>query len=484
MTECVNKYPMLPAGHLSLICAVGRQTQWELCLPPPKAPPVSFCLDRFSYGSCELHCVWISPEDLMLLGSFLEDALHSHRVQQLPCAALELMSLAASVSELALPVTRGKQRTAPGSFMQTIDSTVVLNHRSPNPNAPMVETMTSPANVCGNSTIVTSQSRDKSVSRTVSEGNYYNGADGSSEKIEDEEKLNSSKLTHCLAPPKQRASASNERPHSMVSTSNSSTWNALSSLRKMGSFKKLKSSVLQGIQAKENANNLNNQESGGDLKRCSPNDGGGSYQMPCRLVNARPMQECYNVMDGLQSDGSDIEETDNTFLRSTHRSRSIRRAYGAGRINLLDDDKVRSCRSPQALSPARQEQSICKIIVKDSESNRIVYRRSKSTDNLNFLKKSSFKRKSTSNLSDVKSNSEREILQKSMLSTSADSERLGGTPERSSKRWRSPIRAKDFDRVLKIMGNVTDGNRKKEPNKSTSLSADGTHGSRPNSRIT
>ncbi|XP_063285794.1 spermatogenesis-associated protein 13 isoform X2 [Pelobates fuscus] len=346
----------------------------------------------------------------------------------------------------------------------------------------MVETMTSPANVCGNSTIVTSQARDKSVSRTVSEGNNYNGADGSSEKREDEEKLNSSKLTHCLAPPKQRGSASNERPHSMVSTSNSSTWNALSSLRKMGSFKKLKSSVLQGIQAKENANNLNNQESGGDLQRCSPNDGGGSYQMPCRLVNARPMHECYNVMDGLQSDGSDIEETDNTFLRSTHRSRSIRRAYGAGRINLLDD-KVRSCRSPQALSPARQEQSICKIIVKDSESNRIVYRRSKSTDNLNFLKKSSFKRKSTSNLSDVKSNSEREILQKSMLSTSADSERLGGTPERSSKRWRSPIRAKDFDRVLKIMGNVTDGNRKKEPNKSTSLSAEGTHGSRPNSRL-
>uniref|UniRef100_A0A8C5LSS2 Spermatosis associated 13 n=1 Tax=Leptobrachium leishanense TaxID=445787 RepID=A0A8C5LSS2_9ANUR len=349
----------------------------------------------------------------------------------------------------------------------------------------MVESMTSPANVCGTSTLATTQETHKSVSRTVSEGNCLNGAGGICEKREDaeEEKLNSSKLMPCLTTPKQRTSPTNERPHSMVTSGNSSTWNALSSLRKMGSFKKLKSSVLQGIQAKENANIINNQESGGEIKRCSPTDGGVGYQTPCRLVSSRPMQDCCNMMDGLQSDGSDVEETDNTFLRSTHRSRSIRRAYGAGRIKLIDDDKTRSCRSPLALSPVRREQNICEIIVKDPESNRIVYRRSKSTDNLNFLKKSSFKRKSTSNLTDIKSNSEKEILEKTMLSTSADSDRMGGTPERSSKRWRSPIRAKDFDRVLKIMSNVTDGGRKKEHNKSTSPSSEGSHRSRPNSRL-
>ncbi|KAM8974936.1 spermatogenesis-associated protein 13 [Pelodytes ibericus] len=345
----------------------------------------------------------------------------------------------------------------------------------------MVESMTSHANVCGNSTIVI----DKSASRTSSDGNCHTGAGGSSEKkeISEEEKLNSSKLTHCITTSKQRGSPNNERPRSMVTSGNSSTWNALSSLRKMGSFKKLKSSVLQGIQAKENANILNNQESGGELQRCSPIDGVVSYQTPCRLLNSRPAQDCCKIMDGLQSDGSDVDEVDHSFLRSTHRSRSIRRAYGAGRINLLDDDKVRSCRSPLALSPARQEPNICEIIVRDSESNRIIYRRSKSTDNLNFLKKSSFKRKSTSNLADVKSNSEREILQKTMLSTSTDSGRMGGTPERSSKRWRSPIRAKDFDRVLKIMTNVTDGNRKRDGRKSPSPSTEGSHRSRPNSRL-
>ncbi|XP_053312390.1 spermatogenesis-associated protein 13 isoform X2 [Spea bombifrons] len=349
----------------------------------------------------------------------------------------------------------------------------------------MVESMTSPANACGNNTIVTSHAADKCVSRTLSDGNCHNGASGSAGKKgeTEEEKLAASKTPHRYTAPKQRASPGNERPRSMITAGNSSTWNALSSLRKMGSFKKLKSSVLQGIQAKENANILNAQESGGDVQKCSPTDGIVSYQSPCRLLKSRPMQECYNMMDGLQSDGSDAEETDNSFLRSTHRSRSIRRAYGAGRINLLDDDKTRACRSPLALSPARQEPSICEIIVKDSESNRVIYRRSKSTDNLNFLKKSSFKRKSTSNLADVKSHSEREIVQTTMLSISADSGRMGGTPERSSKRWRSPIRAKDFDRVLKIMSNVTDGSRKREGNKCASPTNEESHRSRPNSRL-
>ncbi|KAM4702330.1 spermatogenesis-associated protein 13 isoform 2-T2 [Discoglossus pictus] len=336
----------------------------------------------------------------------------------------------------------------------------------------MVESMTSLCNGCGNGTIVTTPAID---------GTCHNGASTGKEESPDDP-LNSSKLAHFFTAPKKRASPNTERP--MVTASNSSTWNALSSLRKMGSFKKLKSSVLQGIQAKENANILNDQDKGDDVLKCIPTDGIVNYQTPCRLSSSRSTKDNCNVMDGLQSDGSDIEETDNSFLRSTHRSRSIRRAYGAGRINLLDLEKGHTTHSPlRPLSPVGPGQKNCEIVIKNPESNQIIYRRSKSTDNLNFLKKTSFKRKSTSNLTDVKSSSEKEILQKSMLSTSSDCDKLAGTPERRSKRWRSPIRAKDFDRVLKIVSNVTDSHRKREGNKCTSPSKEEPPRSRPNSRL-
>ncbi|KAM3933902.1 spermatogenesis-associated protein 13 isoform 2-T2 [Leptodactylus fuscus] len=344
----------------------------------------------------------------------------------------------------------------------------------------MVESMTSPSKGCGNSPIVTSQGTDKSVSRTLSGGSCHNGTSSNKEDSQDDQ--GSFKSSSFFTSPKQRLSPNNERPRSMIGVGNSSTWNALSSLRKMGSFKKLKSSVLQGIQAKENSNIRSERRC--DVQKCLSSECLSS-QTTCRLPSSKSSPDHCNLADGLQSDGSDMEEPDNSFLRSTHRSRSIRRAYGAGRINLLDNDKMRVVHSPLSLSPVGKDQNVCEIIVKDLESNKVIYRRSKSTDNLNFLKKSSFKRKSTSNLSDVKSGSEKEILQKSALSTSADADHLGGTPERRSKRWRSPIRAKDFDRVLKIMSNVTDGHWKKDgsTSKCSSPTPEEGHRSRPNSRL-
>ncbi|XP_044130841.1 spermatogenesis-associated protein 13 isoform X3 [Bufo gargarizans] len=342
----------------------------------------------------------------------------------------------------------------------------------------MVESMTSPSKGCGNSSVVTSQGIDKSVSRTLSDGSCHNGT--CSNKGDSQDDQDSFKPSNFFTSSKQRLSPNNERPRSMIGVGNSSTWNALSSLRKMGSFKKLKSSVLQGIQAKENSNIIS--ECRGDIQKCLSSECLSS-QTTCRLPSSKSSPDHCNLVDGRQSDGSDMEEPDNSFLRSTHRSRSIRRAYGAGRINLLDSDKTRVAHSPLSLSPVGKEHHVCEIIVKDLESNKVIYRRSKSTDNLNFLKKSSFKRKSTSNLADVKSSSEKEILQKSSLNTSEDADNLGGTPERRSKRWRSPIRAKDFDRVLKIMSNVTDGHWKRDGSKCSSPTPEEPHKSRPNSRL-
>ncbi|XP_010000194.1 PREDICTED: spermatogenesis-associated protein 13 isoform X1 [Chaetura pelagica] len=279
--------------------------------------------------------------------------------------------------------------------------------------------------------------------------------------------------------PRKRANSSSDRPRSLVLMGNSSTWNALSSIKKMGSFKKLKSSVLQGIQTREcsdilNENGVGKRGSNGAVVRVQTN----------RYSYSGPLHDFQNAVDGLASDFSDAEEGDESFLRNTHRSRSIRRAYGAGRINLLDTDKAQShhnCTRPT--SPVIAEPKICEILVKDSENNRVIYRRSKSSDNLNFLKKSSFKRKSTSNLTDLKVASEKQMPTRTVSVTSADLDKAGGNQERRSKRWKSPIRAKDFDRVLKIVSNVTDVAWKKDGPKSATPPSEQSQRTMSNSRL-
>ncbi|NWR71466.1 SPT13 protein, partial [Centropus unirufus] len=343
--------------------------------------------------------------------------------------------------------------------------------------------MTTFPNGCGNGTTVTCIVMDNKEPQNQTSCVSHNGGYSTSNSHEDEvpeDKLSPSKIMRFFTTPRKRANSSSDRPRSLVLMGNSSTWNALSSIRKMGSFKKLKSSVLQGIQAKEcsdilNENGIGKHGSNGAVMQVQTN----------RYSYTGPLHDFQDAVDGLASDCSDAEECDESFLRNTHRSRSIRRAYGAGRINLLDMDKVQShhnCSRPT--SAVVIEPKICEILVKDPENNRIIYRRSKSSDNLNFLKKSSFKRKSTSNLTDLKAASEKQVPTRTVSVTSSDSDKTNGNTERRSKRWKSPIRAKDFDRVLKLVSNVTDVAWKKDGPKSiTPSSSELSQRIRSNSRL-
>ncbi|XP_064361072.1 spermatogenesis-associated protein 13 isoform X4 [Dromaius novaehollandiae] len=363
------------------------------------------------------------------------------------------------------------------------DSSVDLSYHSLRLHAYSIESMTTFQNGCGNSTTVTCIVMDnkepKNLTTAVSHNGGYNTSNSHEEEIQDD-KLSPSKIMRFFSTPRKRANSNSERPRSLILMGNSSTWNALSSIRKMGSFKKLRSSVLQGIQTREcsdilNENSVGKHGSNGAVVRVQTN----------RYSYSGPLHDFQNAVDGLASDCSDAEEGDDSFLRNTHRSRSIRRAYGVGRINLLDTDKAQSnnnCTRPT--SPVVSEPKICEILVKDSENNRIIYRRSKSSDNLNFLKKSSFKRKSTSNLTDLKVANEKQMPPRTVSATSADLDKTSGNPERRSKRWKSPIRAKDFDRVLKLVSNVTDVAWKKDGPKSTAPSpSDQSQRTRPNSRL-
>ncbi|XP_027508112.1 spermatogenesis-associated protein 13 isoform X4 [Corapipo altera] len=363
------------------------------------------------------------------------------------------------------------------------DSSVTLSYPSLRLRAYSIESMTTFPNGCGNGTTVTCIVMDNKEPQNQTASVSNNGGHSTSNSHEEEfqeDKLSPSKIMRFFTTPRKRANSSSDRPRSLVLMGNSSTWNAFSSIRKMGSFKKLKSSVLQEVKTRECSDILNENGVGkhglnGAVVRIQTN----------RYSYSGPLHDFQNAVDGLASDCSDAEESDESFLRNTHRSRSIRRAYGAGRINLLDTDKVQSHHNyVRPTSPVTAEPKICEILVKDSADNRMIYRRSKSSDNLNFLKKSSFKRKSTSNLADLKVANEKQMPTRTVSVASADSDKSGGNPERRSKRWKSPIRAKDFDRVLKLVSNVTDVAWKKDAPKSTAPSPiEQSQRTRSNSRL-
>ncbi|XP_042787717.1 spermatogenesis-associated protein 13 isoform X2 [Panthera leo] len=277
-----------------------------------------------------------------------------------------------------------------------------------------------------------------------------------------EARLSPARLIRLFSASRKRAGANPERPRSMVLMGNSSTWNALASFRKMGSFKKLKSSVLQGIQHREGSDAPKEGDPERDPGKPIPN-GAAAGTHTGRGPSSGPASDpAAKAAPGGASDCSDPEEADDAFQRSTHRSRSIRRAYGLGRISFLEGEKRQGSQNHVGpLAPVSQEPAPRAILVKDSENNSIVYRKSKSTDNLNFLKKSSFKRKSTSNLMDLKGAPEKPAPRRTLSSSSADSEKFGGA-ERRTKRWKSPLRARDFDRVLRFVSGAADAAWRRE----------------------
>ncbi|XP_036920649.1 spermatogenesis-associated protein 13 isoform X2 [Sturnira hondurensis] len=266
-------------------------------------------------------------------------------------------------------------------------------------------------------------------------------------------RLGPTKLVRLFSVSRKRTGVNPERPHSMVLMGQSSTWNALASFRKMGSFKKLKSSVLQGIQKREGPYAAKEEASEPDLGPALPN-GATVVVSAGRCISLEAASGL--PQPGPASDSSEPEEADDAFQRSTHRSRSLRRAYGLGRISLQDCEH-HSLPLPSAI----QEPPVCAILVKDSENNGISSQRSKSTDNLNFRRKSSFRRKSASNPEDLKTVPDRPMPLLTLSSCSADSEKLSRS-ERRTKRWKSPIRAKDFDRVLRLVSRATEAALKRE----------------------
>ncbi|XP_063088590.1 spermatogenesis-associated protein 13 isoform X3 [Cavia porcellus] len=305
------------------------------------------------------------------------------------------------------------------------------------------QNMTTTQNGHGPATAAACSSSDLKDPKMVTSAAYRNGGYRSDPEAP-EPRLSPSKLVRLFSVSRKRAGAGTgagadtERPRPVVLAGNSSTWNALASFRKMGSFKKLKSSILQGIQSREASEASKEGAWDGALGTALPNGAAAADPDAPRAADSA-------------SEGSDPD--DDAFQRSTHRSRSIRRAYGLGRISLLDPDRrlapppppspaVPPAAAPQAPAPGR---------------------RSRSSDSLGLRSRGSFKRKSTSNLAELRAACERPgpAPRRTLSSSSADSERLGGAEPRA-RRWRSPLRAKDLDRVWKLLSNVADAAWRRE----------------------
>lgn len=202
--------------------------------------------------------------------------------------------------------------------------------------------------------------------------------------------------------------------HDNNSSNGPQSWSGLPGLGVVDSFKKLKLSVLQGIQSRGAANHdgdhvpLPNQELINGTVQPGVSDASN------RLVTS----EGYNVSNGkftgqklpvMRQNSSDIEDYDDEeendgdgLMRNSRLSRSIRRAYGAGRISLLDmgngrqlGSKTNATASNTQNSDQTSKDNGQTLNINESTNVKVLSRLSKSAENLPIFK-APFRRKAPS----------------------------------------------------------------------------------------
>ncbi|XP_053530853.1 uncharacterized protein spata13 isoform X2 [Ictalurus punctatus] len=235
----------------------------------------------------------------------------------------------------------------------------------------------------------------------------------------------------------------------------------------MGSFKKLRSSVLQGIQnrggvtgdSQEKDLYFTNEESNGFLvtKRNF-----GSSQTNRNEMSAVSNGGSVTTPSTCVSDEEDDDEEDGYGLqRNSHFSRSIRRAYGAGRISLLDNVRKQS-EGPTAQEPAARTRPCSTVepiglnVIFDTDDNvKASSRLSKSADNLHIFK-SPFKHKLPSIQPQSLEDSSTPNFQRTASASSAD------VQECVSGRRRGAVGVRG--KMHKLVGSLTDLSVNRKPN--------------------
>lgn len=242
------------------------------------------------------------------------------------------------------------------------------------------------------------------------------------------------------------------------------SWPGLSGLGVVGSFKKLRSSVLQGIQSKgaESLSSSNQylatgtsagEEANGHVTEGQSVSNGNSADQ--NLV----MSQCDSDFEDYYDDIDDEEGNADGLTRSTVFSRSIRRAYGAGRISLYDTGSGRLVGRSTSVTDERPSQStnVNSQQEKTNETSnvKVLSRLSRSAENLHIFR-APFRRKAPVSGSSVPD----EELQRPVGAHVATS--IQRTASASSvdlqdhplSQRRNPVKTKGP--MLKLVGSVTD----------------------------
>ncbi|XP_014394886.1 PREDICTED: uncharacterized protein LOC102253378 [Myotis brandtii] len=155
---------------------------------------------------------------------------------------------------------------------------VGLSRAAPWPRASGSENMTTAQNGHGRVAAIPCSVSDPTDPGTVTYPACQNGGCGGDAEAQDS-RPGPAKFVRLFSVSRKRTGAHPERPRSVVLMGHSSTWNALASFRKMGSFKKLKSSVFQGIQNREGSDAAKEEASEPDVGPALPN--GAQSVGPC-----------------------------------------------------------------------------------------------------------------------------------------------------------------------------------------------------------
>lgn len=265
--------------------------------------------------------------------------------------------------------------------------------------------------------------------------------------------------------------------HSSGSNGGPQSWSGLSGLGVVDSFKKLRSSVLQGIQSKGAITNdgehvpSSNQDIATGTAVASIDPGLDEAN------NHLKFTEQYSVSNGNFTDQNlavvsqcesdidyyDDEENDegDGLTRNTRFSRSIRRAYGAGRISLFDMGNGKLAeRSTNETTDSQKPDQTSRVNAQSEKMNektnvKVLSRLSKSAENLHIFK-APFRRKAPSpGPSSTEEEPQRTTtshrtpsIQRTASASSVDLQGHAGSRRRSPMKTKGPM--------LKLVGSMTD----------------------------
>ncbi|XP_054863008.1 spermatogenesis-associated protein 13 isoform X3 [Amphiprion ocellaris] len=265
--------------------------------------------------------------------------------------------------------------------------------------------------------------------------------------------------------------------HSNDGNGGPQSWAGLPGLGVVDSFKKLRSSVLQGIQSRGAASHDGEHEPLSYQEMANGTVVNNAEPHLADTANHLNIAEGYSVSNGnfteqklaaMSQYGSDTEDYDDDenegdgLTRSSRFSRSIRRAYGAGRISLLDIGNGRQVgrNSNETAGTTQKPDRTSDVNVQTENVNgntnvKVLSRLSKSADNLHIFK-APFRRKAPSpgppsTQEDPQRTSTSNGESNIQRAASASSVDLRG---HAISRGKSPVKTKGP--MLKLVGSMTD----------------------------